>query len=229
MSSPIFNFKDNITQVVSLLDIHEEKTGDKPGRRYDVEILNKSSIVLTTACWEAFVEDIVSYALMYLLDNCSSPSVLPKNLLKTVAKEVRQDKHELRVFDIAGEGWRKVMIKHKDNMLRKHIGPFTNPKFGNVDALMKKVLGVDEISKCWHWKGMSNKNARKKLNEYISLRGSIAHRLVTNGSVTKNQANNYAIFIIRIAIKTSNHLRRYVHNVAGSYPWEEATIGKKFK
>jgi len=229
MTSPITIFMDNIKQAISLLNIHEEKTGDKPGRRYDVEILNKSCVVLTTACWEAFVEDIVSYALKYLLDNCSSPSVLPKYLLKTVAEEVRQDKHELRVFDLASEGWRKVMIEHKDNMLRKHLGPFNTPKFGNVDALMKKVLGIDKISKCWYWKGMSNKNARKKLDEYISLRGSIAHRLTTNGSVTKTQADDYAVFVMRIAIKTSNRLRRYVHNIAGNYPWPEFRIGNTFK
>jgi hypothetical protein len=34
-------------EAIKLLDIHDEKTGKKCGRRYNVEILNKSCIVQT--------------------------------------------------------------------------------------------------------------------------------------------------------------------------------------
>ena len=225
MDSPINAFKSNIEEAVKLLSIHEEKTGEKPGRRYDVEILNKSCIVLTTACWEAFVEDIATRALQYMLDNCTSPFSFPSPLLRIVDEEVKAEKHELRVFDLAGDGWRKVMIEHKDKMLKENVGRFNTPKFGNVDTLLKKVLGIDDTSNCWYWRGMSNQNAKKKLNEFIALRGSIAHELKTADPVKKNQADDYATFVIRIAIKTSNCVRSHVHSIVGSYPWPESRVG----
>jgi hypothetical protein len=221
MTSPISNFKSNVTEALKLLDIHEEVTGDKRGRRYNVEILNKSCIVLITACWEAFVEDIVSSALQHMITNCTAPHSFPPKLLKIIAEELKSEKHELRIFDLSGDGWRKIMVEHKDKMINKYIGSFNTPRFGNVDLLMQNTLGINDLSSCWQWKSMSYHNARSRLNDYITLRGAIAHRLRTAKAVTKTQAVDYTVLIIRIAVKTSNHIRKHVHNITATYPWEE--------
>ena len=54
---PLLLMRENMREVNRLLEIHWELTGGQPGRRHGVEVLNKSAIVLITACWESLVED----------------------------------------------------------------------------------------------------------------------------------------------------------------------------
>ena len=47
-------FNQNAGDIQRLLVIHQEEGGTSPGRRYRLEALNKSAIVLTTSFWEAY-------------------------------------------------------------------------------------------------------------------------------------------------------------------------------
>jgi hypothetical protein len=51
-------FNDNVAETERLIDIHSALTGKERGYRHNVEVLNKSGIVLLVACWEAFIEDL---------------------------------------------------------------------------------------------------------------------------------------------------------------------------
>jgi hypothetical protein len=86
--------------------------------------LNKSAIVLLTACWEAFIEDAASAAFEFLLNESSDATKLPKEILKRVAKFVKEDKNELKVWDLAQSGWKQVLHDYKRQMLRSHISFF---------------------------------------------------------------------------------------------------------
>ena len=48
------NFEANAADVSRLLEIHKYFGGDAKGRRFRLEVLNKSAIVLITAIWEAY-------------------------------------------------------------------------------------------------------------------------------------------------------------------------------
>ena len=50
ISQAMKSFLENLEDVGKLLDIHEEISGKSPGRKYGVEVLNKSGVVMTTAC-----------------------------------------------------------------------------------------------------------------------------------------------------------------------------------
>src|SRR5438067_4776739 len=101
MSNPLDPFTENAGEGLQLLELHTEKTGTKPGRRFGVEILNKSAIVLVTACWEAFLEDCVSEAFAFMLAEVPDHSHLPKGLLKATAKLLKDDPNEIKVWDLA--------------------------------------------------------------------------------------------------------------------------------
>jgi hypothetical protein len=60
------------------------------GRRYGLEVLNKSAIVLITAFWEAYYEDLATEALEHLVTNADSVEKLPLELKKRVASELRE-------------------------------------------------------------------------------------------------------------------------------------------
>src|SRR5438045_2500889 len=106
MPDPIAALLENTEEVKQLVELHEEKTGTKPGRRFGVEILNKSAVVLLTACWEAFVEDTASGGFEFVLQETADPSGLAKGIKQRVAKLLKDDKHELRIWELAEKGWR---------------------------------------------------------------------------------------------------------------------------
>ncbi len=72
--------------------------GPGVGRRHQLEVLTKSSLVLLTAIWEAYFEDVAAEALEQLIENSGSPDTLPKEIKQLVAKELKAESHELAVW-----------------------------------------------------------------------------------------------------------------------------------
>jgi hypothetical protein len=62
-----------MTEVRRLLQIHGQLGGTGPGRRWGSEVLNKSAVVLLVACWEAYLEDLVTHAFDESLNRCDKP------------------------------------------------------------------------------------------------------------------------------------------------------------
>ena len=89
-------FDKNAEDIERLLQLHAEKGGIGRGRRYELEVLNKSAIVLITSFWEAYCEDIAAEALEHLITHAKSADVLPKELRKRIAKELNTDFRESR-------------------------------------------------------------------------------------------------------------------------------------
>src|SRR6185295_1786413 len=96
----------NGNEVLRLVTIHETMSGKKPGRRHDVEILNKSAVVLLVACWEAFVEDMATNAFGHLLDKATSPTLIPNKVLAGASRDLRQSQDETALWTLAGDGWK---------------------------------------------------------------------------------------------------------------------------
>jgi len=223
MGDPIATLIENTNEVQNLVKAHVRMTGSHPGRRYGVEILNKSGIVMLTACWEAFVEDTASIAYEALIEKSADYRTLPEEVLKKVAKWIKEDRHELKVWSLAGEGWRAVLRDYKVMMLNKYIGPFHNPRAGNIDNLFKDLIGVISVSDKWRWPGMTPQKAKDKLSEYIALRGAIAHRVKASKKVHKRTVIKYAIFINYLAVLTANMTTRYIQSLVGVNPWAHYT------
>ena len=73
-------FLENYADVKQLVELHTMIGGSGPGRKYGLEVLNKAAIVLLTACWEAYCEDIAAEGLQHLLANSASADALPERL-----------------------------------------------------------------------------------------------------------------------------------------------------
>jgi len=104
-------FDLNVKDVERLLEIHADVGGDAKGRRYGLEVLNKSAIVLITAVWEAYCEDIAAEALEHLVNNVSSGSALPKKLKKKIVTDIEAEENELAMWDLADDGWKTRVLK----------------------------------------------------------------------------------------------------------------------
>ncbi|MBK9773701.1 MAG: hypothetical protein IPP57_23280 [Candidatus Obscuribacter sp.] len=92
-------------------------------------MLNKASVVMICAAWEAFCEDLITEAVGLLTTHCVDYNHLPLLLKKSVARAVKEDKHDLSPWDLAGIGWtRKVKalataaIEAKTGNFKHHRG-----------------------------------------------------------------------------------------------------------
>ena len=218
-------FMKNIKDVQRLLKIHTQLTGTRPGRRAGVEVLNKSGILLVTACWEAYVEDLAAEAFDFLLGNCSTPQEFPKRVRVLASESLRTDMDSSRVWDLAGSGWQAVLRNHRKAVLDKHIGTFNTPRPTQVDSLFEKLIGLKKLSGSWYWPGMSPRSAKEKLDMYITLRGDIAHRVSSAGGITKPAVRDYSKFVHRIVVKSNNTVRQYLRRSTGKTPWVQAKYG----
>jgi len=221
MPSPIANLTKSMRDVKRLMQIHSDVGGTTQGRRYGLDVLNKSGVVFVAAAWEAFVEDVALQAINHILSVAKNPKTIPLSIRKGVARYVQDSKHDLKAWDLAAEGWKKVVREYKDDV----IATFNTPKPHNVDNLFKRLLGVEEISAQWYWQGMSKTSASAKLRKFMETRGAIAHRGELPQSITKDYVEDRRKFINRLCVRTSNVIRDCIKTQVGSYPWRRATYG----
>jgi hypothetical protein len=187
-------------QVDRLLSIHSAVGGSRPGRRYRLEILNKSAIVLACAFWEAFVEDLTADALLHLAKHADNAQVLPKELRKSILKDLQAKKHELAVWDIADNKWRELLRERARKIVEVGDRTLSSPSCEKVDDFFCRQAGLIRVSDSWRWPGTSPDKARQKLDEFVQLRNVIAHRGgPRDATVTKRDAERGLALIDRLA------------------------------
>lgn len=212
----------NIDEVDRLSDIHSQITTKGPGRKYNVEILHKSAIVLLVACWEAYVEDLVGAMLEHMVVKAKDHTVFPEYVLKRIGS----DHSGLKAWDLAGAGWKKILRGNLQGVLSRTTGSLNTPKTEQVDALFKKAVGLSALSSSWYWPGRSVQQTTTMLDDLVTLRGSIAHRVKTAHSVKLKDVKDARSLVYRLSVKSHNRARAYLLNQLGESPWMKVAFGK---
>ncbi len=195
-------FNKNCQDIKNLLEIHRRLTGPEPGRRRDVEVLHKGAVVLITAFWEVYCEDLVSEALQHLIDEAKDAGALPEALRRLVAADFkRPNAHELAAWELADDGWRKLLRSRLDELRRQRDRQLNTPKASNIDNLFLQAVGEPNVSGSWYWSGMSRERAAEKLDEFVSLRGEVAHRGAAATALSKAQVLDYLNHVERLVRK----------------------------
>lgn len=214
-------FDKNVEDIKRLLSMHEEIGGKGRGRRYGLEVLNKSAIVLVTAFWEAYCEDIAAEGLAHIIKHAKSADALPVELKKLIAKKLEKTPHDLEVWKIADDGWRSYLTDHLGELKKERDRRLNTPKTDQINDLFKSAIGIEKMSSHWYWpKKMKADRASEKLDTYVSLRGAIAHRGQHDTSVTKKNVTDYFEFIQDLVAKTGGHVNTHVRIVTGKPLWE---------
>lgn len=225
MISPVTHLNSSMKDARRLMQIHKDVGGTGQGRRYGLDVLNKSGVIFVASAWEAFVEEIAIQAIAHILKRAASHSDVPLPIRKAAAKGLEADKNDLKVWDLAGDGWKPVVRKYRDQVIKDEIATFNTPKPHNVDALYKKLLGIESVSSNWGWQGMSVANSKQKLKKFMEIRGAIAHRGDLESAITKAYVEDHRKFINRLSVRTSNVICQEVYDQIGSYPWRGAKYG----
>jgi RiboL-PSP-HEPN len=213
-------FDKNAKDVERLLNLHTEIGGSGRGRRFELEVLNKSAIVLITAYWEAYCEDIAAESLQHMVTHADSADKLPTKLKQQIAKELKTAKNEIAVWMLAGEGWRNFLQMRLKDLQEQRDWKLNTPKTAQVNDLFLVAIGVPKISDSWHWsKKMTVIRAQTKLDKFVTLRGEIAHRGDAAESVKKSQVTDYFSFIKQLTAKTGGSVNRHVNTITGKPLW----------
>lgn len=212
-------FDRNAEDISRLLEIHTHLGGDAKGRRYRLEVLNKSAVVLITAIWEAYCEDIAAEALLHVVNHAPSAASLPIDLRKRVAKELKTDLNELAIWNVADKGWQEVLRNRLAALTLERNKKLNTPKSGNIIELFRTALGLTDISTGWRWKHMSVQQARAKLDKYVSLRGAVAHRGQAATRCTKAQVKDYFAHVEHLVRITGGSVNSHVRTITGVGLW----------
>lgn len=217
----------NLEEVNRLISIHSDISGSGPGRKRDVQVLNKSALIMLLACWEAYIEDAAENFFNFALENAEEPSVFPEHVLSIAAKEVRKGDTS-RLWALSGDGWKDELKIHKTKILEKYIvkGSFNTPSSANIDKLFSELIGLTSLSREWHWPGMSNQKSSDKLAELIDLRGSIAHRVDASRNIYKKDVQDFKKFILRLAVISHNRSLALMKLRTGKDSWRRYRHGK---
>jgi hypothetical protein len=216
---PHQTLQGNLSEVERLLQIHGRVAGLSPGRKYNVEVLNKSAIVLLVACWEAFIEDLAATAFTIILRRAKSHEEISPKVRSQAGRSLTESQNPLELWQLAGDGWRDYLKKYKKTLFERYIGKLNTPKPEQIDDLYSHLFGIGNFSSTWHWAGVKSDKAFQKLHELCELRGAISHRVAATQKVYKETVIDYIEFINHLAVETSNRIRQLIVDQTGSEPW----------
>lgn len=211
-------FDENCRDIKLLFSF--DPVGPKGGKSIErTEVLNKSAVVLITAFWEAYCEDLAAEAIDHLVRHASTPEELSKQLRKLVADELKSARNELAVWKLAGDGWREVLTRRLEEMRVERNRGLNTPKTVNINDFFEKAVGIQKISDAWHWQGMTAEQAARKLDRYVTLRGDIAHRGVASKSISRRTATNFLDHATTLVKKTGGRVNSVMKERTGVGIW----------
>lgn len=208
---------DAVPDVTRLIEFHEKETGSAPGRRRpEIQVVSRSAVVLICAYWEAFCEDLAAEALHHLADNASDGISLPKELKKTfksVLLNAKEQQDELAIWRLAGDGWRTVLRERADLLVNDDDRSLNTPKTEQVKTFFQVNVGISNITTNWKWHKNNPARTTGLLDEFVTLRGAIAHRGSPSGGVLKGHATRGMDLVLRLAAASakavSDHLNKH--------------------
>ena len=217
--SHVDNVRNNMDEVESILGIRKRIIPHDIDYKHELEVLNKSALVLLVACFESYLEDLAEAAFDIMIENAQTPDVFPGKVLSIAVAPLTEKSSWPGVWKLAGEGWREILIQHKILVLKKHTGAFNSPKSHKIDDLFNSLIGIKSLTGSWHWNGMSTRRAVEKLDDLVSIRGDLAHRLSSSKRIYKKDIVSGIAFIKYLIVLSHNHVNKYLAERTGQEPW----------
>lgn len=214
------NLEQTRTEIRDFYAVHQLVKGI-PGVRKKLDVLNKGTIVLLSAIWEGFCEDITSEALALIIEEAPTATVLPVPLQRAIALELKDSRHELAIWQLADNGWRDVLRARLKGMQEKRNRRLNSPQSANIDELFRQALGIDGLSSNWATAGTSAEENAAKLDQFVELRNSIAHRGLGNTAVNKVTVRKFVNQVHLLAIPTESTVEVSVAQAIGRWPWND--------
>jgi hypothetical protein len=206
-------FRYNIVDVDRLIESHGRLHDGNPGKK-GLGHITRSGVVMLCAAWELYLESLVVEGAKYLTKQCQSPDQLPDRVQKELSKVARESKHELKPLEFAGDGWKRVLVTHAEELCRG----INTPKAGPINELFARVLGLENLSDCWSC-------GKDAINTFVSARGDIAHRGRYADYIKIGQLAEYRTRVDTTTVETDNMVGTHLAAItpSGHKPWKATT------
>jgi RiboL-PSP-HEPN len=180
----------------------------------------RAGITLLCSAWEAYVEDLACNGIIFLIENCKCPDELPLEIRKNIAKEIKLDKNELAPWALAGDDWRNVVKKRFESAVAKEANALNAPKSHKIRAIFADMLGIEDITKCWHWEIYDDAEHNCQIiDSLVEVRGNIAHGRAPNSPTQSLHILWYGAIVSQCGALMSNFVRDRLLFITGKDPW----------
>jgi len=218
-SQASIRFSENKKDIEILWHVYAEVSRAGKGRKRRADVVTRAAIIFISACWESYIEDVAMEAFDYLLIHASTPDVFPAKVKALAAKELREAKDERRIWELAESGWRKILKSHRDNILEKWLRDFNTPKSKQVSELFANLIDLRDVTSNWNWHETPSDKASSKLDEYVIIRGNIAHRTKHDETIYKSGAKGFLSHVVKLVEKTDEAIRDHLQSLTTEFPW----------
>jgi len=182
-------------------------------------IFIRAGITLLCSAWEAYVEDLARNGIAFLIQNCKEPKDLPEGVRKNITKEIKQDKNELAPWMLAGDEWRNVVMKRFESAIAREANALNSPKAHKVKSVFADMLGIDDITSCWHWEMFDVSSVCDLIDHLVEIRGSIAHGRNPAFPAQTVRLLYLEAVATQCAFLMNNFVREQLISTTGKDPW----------
>jgi len=210
------SFHDNSDDVRSLWGLYQAAKNSRAVQRH-LGPANKGTYLLIAALWETYCEDVLLEATAELVATVRDADLLPIAIRRAIARELKEDKHDLSPWQLAGSGWRAVADERARRLCREIV--FNSPKAGRVDELFRRTLGIADVSQCWTTERVPD--PRSALDEHLARRGELAHRAAST-TITKRQVSDFYQLVMDLTQSMDAHLGAFLFTVTGHNPFADS-------
>ncbi|MEV4211172.1 HEPN domain-containing protein [Micromonospora sp. NPDC049662] len=197
--------------VNALLTLHSGAGSPGRPKGNNGPLLRSALVVLVTA-WENYVEQVLSEAIDHVIPTIAAdPTLLSPLLEEAVANKAAKS-----VWAVIGDGWLDVARKRVSH----EIYTLNNAASRQVNDLVKKVLGIENILDAVNWQQYDAAKAQVELTSLVNdIRGEIVHRGTTPGSLHLAGVESWRSFMNNLVCCFDDALAEAVAKRFGSRPW----------
>lgn len=203
-------FRDRLLpDVTNLIETHRQVNPKGQGRRR-LGHITRSGVVMLCAAWELYVEQVLIEGASFLSGQVSLPSELPERVRGKLSQAAKNNPHKFGVLDLCGDGWKSVYLR----ALTREVEKLNTPKHGPVKMLFHDWLGWDAFGSSW-------RHTEKDLNDFVTLRGEIAHRGADARYIQVKELVGLKTLIDEIVVDTDRELSKFLKgaNPRKRRPW----------
>lgn len=209
-SKSYIDFLELLEDVEKLTSTHNDYCKQKAGKK-NLGHLTRSGLVMLCAAWERYNENFLLEVVDLVLRTDIEAKALPKEVKQYISSQVKNHKNEIYPIELADSGWKNLWKGYAVN----ETNLLNTPNAEKLNTLFKRFLGLSEYTELWKKKHIS------KINEFIKIRGEIAH----NGSKSKYVRIRYLLGlvedVIENIIEVEYNLSKWLENTYNiSPPWD---------
>lgn len=226
MPSKAFKRFSTLSDCDVLLDMHDglvalvaADEGDHDPIPEGLDVLFRAAVVMMVSQWEAYIEDICSEGLNHLVEHVPDASSLPKEIRKLIAAELKEDRNEIAVWALAGDGWRRYLQSRLAMLKVGRDRSFNTPKAQNTAEFVRRALGIADIRAAWAFDGLQPAAVAKRLDMLVEVRGQIAHRGSIEQHIDREWVLDQMAFLRKVVAKTGGRINSHVKRVTGKPLW----------